>query len=274
MTKNDLIEILAGRNNLTNKQSFDIVNLVFNSFTNELENDGRIDIREFGTFSVKKYGAYIGTNPKTGTPIEVKPKKLPVFKMSKVFNEYLNYITPKKIDKLIHYCNSYDRLPTLIDAYYSDKISLDELFMALRDNWTSFDNISRYMVDLEDILESGYRTIYLMMDKKEQEYFEELPDTVTIYRGCDEQNQSGICWSLDRDIAIEFPFLHRYKAKNPVLVTATVCKDEIVAVKLNRDEFEVIFFSPETTMVTPLTEADRNPKTEEEKRLKTMELLH
>jgi integration host factor subunit beta len=81
MNKSDLIEALAKKNNLTEKQATDIVNLMIDGFTNELKNVGRIEIRGFGSFSVREYGAYKGRNPRTGNTVQVKPKKLPFFKV-------------------------------------------------------------------------------------------------------------------------------------------------------------------------------------------------
>ena len=68
---------------LTEKKAIDVVNLIFKGFTDELKNNGRIEIRGFGSFVVKNYGSYMGRNPKTGTKIEVEPKKLPFFKVGK-----------------------------------------------------------------------------------------------------------------------------------------------------------------------------------------------
>jgi len=42
-----------------------------------------IERRGFGSFKVKKYDFYIGGDPKTGELIQVRPKKLPVFKVGK-----------------------------------------------------------------------------------------------------------------------------------------------------------------------------------------------
>lgn len=267
MNKSDFFYGLMIRNHLTEKQSTDVVNLIFDSFTKELKNGGKIEIRGLGSFSARKYKSYKGRNPKTGKTINVKSKKVPFFKAGLEIKNRINGITTNKIDKLIHYCNSYDVLPTLIDAYEKRKISHDELLVAFRENWSRFDNIASYQCEIEDIFccfGKGKSTIYLMMNKEERKYYKELPDTVTIYRGCDENNQDGICWSLNRDIAIEFPFLHRYKAENPVLVTATISKNDIVAVKLDRKEYEVIIAGcPEIITLIPLTEADRNPKIRE-----------
>ncbi len=75
MNKSDLIEALSNKLNLTEKKAIDVVNLVFKGFTDELKKGGRIEIRGFGSFVVKKYGAYTGRNPKTGERIQVEPKK-------------------------------------------------------------------------------------------------------------------------------------------------------------------------------------------------------
>ncbi len=83
MKKSDLMDALAKKHNLTEKQATDIVNLMFDGFTNELKNGGRIEIRGFGSFSVKEYDSYDGRNPKTGNKVVVKPKRLPVFKVGK-----------------------------------------------------------------------------------------------------------------------------------------------------------------------------------------------
>lgn len=83
MNKSGLIEALSQKLNLTEKKAIDVVNLVFKGFTDELKKSGRIEIRGFGSFVVKDYGAYTGRNPKTGTKIKVDPKKLPFFKVGK-----------------------------------------------------------------------------------------------------------------------------------------------------------------------------------------------
>lgn len=273
MKKSDLITELASREKLTEKQAVDIVNQIFNGFTESLLKGEKVEIRGFGSFSIRNYRTYTGRNPKTGEKIPVKQKRLPFFKVGKGLIKRLNHITPEKVHRLLNRCNSYNRLPTLFGEYYNKNISEHEFFLGLRDNWSTCDNISAYRIELEGILNpSG--AIYFMMNNEEQKFYEGLPEIVTIYRGCDEQNTDGICWSLDRDIAIEFPFLDRYKAKIPVLVTATISKDEIVAVKLDRDELEVIAFYPEQIKITPLSESDRNPEIAKKKHLELMAICN
>ncbi len=87
MKKSDVIDALAKKHNLENDQAIQIINLVFDGSTNTLKNNGRIEIRGFGSFSVKEYGSYEGRNPKTGNKVVVKPKRLPVFKVGKELKE-------------------------------------------------------------------------------------------------------------------------------------------------------------------------------------------
>ena len=54
------------------------------------EEGDRVEIRGFGSFSVRSYDAYAGRNPRTGEKLEVKPKRLPFFKASGKLLERMN----------------------------------------------------------------------------------------------------------------------------------------------------------------------------------------
>ncbi|MCF6179021.1 MAG: integration host factor subunit beta [Geopsychrobacter sp.] len=90
MNKSELVEALSERESLTYKKAEQIVNIVFDSMADALIDNDRIEIRGFGSFMVKDYKAYMGRNPKTGEVIEVKPKKLPFFKVGKELRERVN----------------------------------------------------------------------------------------------------------------------------------------------------------------------------------------
>jgi integration host factor subunit beta len=91
MNKTDLIEELAVIEGVTGKEAGAIVSLIFDGFTDTLNKGERIEIRGFGSFSVRKYGAYTGRNPKTGKKTEVGPKRLPFFKVGKELKERVNH---------------------------------------------------------------------------------------------------------------------------------------------------------------------------------------
>ena len=89
-TKSDLIEKLAERLCLSKGKAELIVKCIFDSMTNALQQDERIEIRGFGSFEVRNYKAYEGRNPRTGETVHVAPKKLPFFKVGKELRERIN----------------------------------------------------------------------------------------------------------------------------------------------------------------------------------------
>ena len=93
MNKSDLIEALSRDAELPISKAKEVVKTVFNTTANALAKGDRVEIRGFGSFKIKNYDGYTGRNPKTGEPIKVKPKKLPVFKCSKELKERVD--TPK-----------------------------------------------------------------------------------------------------------------------------------------------------------------------------------
>ena len=64
--------------------------MVFEGFTNALKDGGRIEIRRFGNFTVREYGACTGRNPKTGTNIKVGSKRGIFFKVGQELKERVN----------------------------------------------------------------------------------------------------------------------------------------------------------------------------------------
>lgn len=90
MTKSELIEALSSELNITSANATGIVNTILNSMTDELVNDGNVEIRGFGSFTVREYESYTGRNPKTGKKVYVKAKRLPVFKVGKELKEAVN----------------------------------------------------------------------------------------------------------------------------------------------------------------------------------------
>lgn len=87
MNKSELVDALAEKGKMTRKKAEDVVDLIFNSMVDAMKSGDRIEIRGFGSFVVKDYGSYRGRNPRTGQSIEVRPKKLPFFKVGKELRE-------------------------------------------------------------------------------------------------------------------------------------------------------------------------------------------
>jgi integration host factor subunit beta len=90
MKKSDLIAQLSEKEQLSGKEAFDIVNWVFDGFKDALRKGGRVEIRGFGSFTVRDYSPYLGKNPKTGQRVQIGSKKLPYFKVGKEMKERVN----------------------------------------------------------------------------------------------------------------------------------------------------------------------------------------
>ncbi len=90
MTKADLINRLSEKAGITRVKAETVVNTIFDSMIEALMKDDRIEIRGFGSFVNRQYGAYQGRNPRTGEIINVGEKKLPFFKVGKELKEEVN----------------------------------------------------------------------------------------------------------------------------------------------------------------------------------------
>jgi len=90
MTKADLINLVSEQANMTRVKAETIVNTIFDSMVEALIRGDRIEIRGFGSFVNRHYGAYTGRNPRTTEAIEVAEKKLPFFKVGKELKEAIN----------------------------------------------------------------------------------------------------------------------------------------------------------------------------------------
>ena len=90
MNKSELIEALAQNQGLPIKTAASIVNTILDTMIETLVRGESIELRGFGSFTVKDYETYTGRNPKTGASILVKPKKLPFFKVGKELRESIN----------------------------------------------------------------------------------------------------------------------------------------------------------------------------------------
>ncbi|MDQ0564929.1 hypothetical protein GRI55_09750 [Erythrobacter citreus] len=151
--------------------------------------------------------------------------------------------------EVLKFENSYSRLPAIIDLTL--RLEWKDWVTLLGEEWTCCDNIAQFTDALvedtpfADLIENPSWGRW-MMDEAEREAFAGLPDTVTIWRGCYTFNKWGLSWSLDRERAAAFPFLHRYtrEGEQALLVKATVAREEVIALKLDRNEAELIVHRP------------------------------
>lgn len=92
MTKAELVEQVARDTLLTKKHAELVVNTVFDSIVQSLKEGDKIELRGFGSFRIRRRGARLGRNPKTGDHVAVPSKRIPYFKPGKDLKELLNDI--------------------------------------------------------------------------------------------------------------------------------------------------------------------------------------
>jgi integration host factor subunit beta len=90
MTKSELIDRFARQAEIPRQRAAVMVDAVFSAIADALAAGNRIELRNFGNFSVRKYKGYLGRNPKSGESVMVDEKILPYFKASLALREDLN----------------------------------------------------------------------------------------------------------------------------------------------------------------------------------------
>src|ERR1041384_1360374 len=94
MTKAELVEDVAQAAELTKKDAERLVEIVFESIIETLNQGEKIELRGFGSFRVRERGARRGRNPKTGDPVSIPAKRVPYFKPGKELKELINDENP------------------------------------------------------------------------------------------------------------------------------------------------------------------------------------
>jgi nucleoid DNA-binding protein len=89
MTKADLIDSTAKRNEVPRPKAEEIVNGLFDDIVTALKSGDKVNISGFGTFSVSQRKGRIGRNPKTGESIEIAPSRAAKFKAGKILKDSL-----------------------------------------------------------------------------------------------------------------------------------------------------------------------------------------
>ena len=94
MVKSELIARLAELNpHLFQRDVERIVGTIFDEISMALARGDRVELRGFGTFSVKQRQPRAARNPRTGQSVYVGEKHVPFFKTGKELRERLNDAT-------------------------------------------------------------------------------------------------------------------------------------------------------------------------------------
>ena len=91
MIKSELVQRIANNHpHLYLRDVENVVNAIFDKIAEAMANGDRVELRGFGTFSVRKRLPRIGRNPRTGDRVDVDGKSVPFFKTGKLLHARLN----------------------------------------------------------------------------------------------------------------------------------------------------------------------------------------
>ena len=83
MTKKEIVKTISEEIGLTQLKTKEIVQRTFDAIVETLVTEGRIELRNFGVFEVKKRAARKARNPRTGEDVDVPEKFVVTFKPGK-----------------------------------------------------------------------------------------------------------------------------------------------------------------------------------------------
>lgn len=161
-------------------------------------------------------------------------------------------MTIEEAQRMLMLCDSYSRLPALLDL--APLIERSDFLKLLGEEWSGFDNIGTHVYQILPLLK-GAKAIPEMMNNRELSVLRRLPDVFKIYRGCYQDNMCGLSWSMSAEVAAKFTTLNRYKQYGtPILVVAEVRREDVLAIKLDRGEREVVTWNPKIIAVSKIAE--------------------
>lgn len=90
VTKADIVNSIADKIGLTRVETKVIVEGVFSAIMDSLAEGNRIELRGFGVYSVKSRKSRMARNPRTGAPVALEKRYVPLFKASPEFQQRVN----------------------------------------------------------------------------------------------------------------------------------------------------------------------------------------
>ncbi len=83
MTKKDIVKTIAEQIELPQLRTKELVQKTFDALIDALVREGRIELRNFGVFQIKRRDARMARNPRTGERVPVQAKRVVTFKPGK-----------------------------------------------------------------------------------------------------------------------------------------------------------------------------------------------
>src|SRR3954463_2041890 len=100
VTKKEIVRRISENLGLTQLQTKDIVQRTLDAIIQTLVSEGRIELRNFGVFEVKRRAPRKARNPRTGDKVYVPSKNVVTFKPGKEMEELVRKMNPEDLPLL------------------------------------------------------------------------------------------------------------------------------------------------------------------------------
>ena len=99
MTKKDIVRTIAEQIDLPQLRTKDLVQRTFDALIEALVKEGRIELRNFGVFEIKRREARMARNPRTGEKVPVQAKNVLTFKPGKEMEARVREVDLEAIER-------------------------------------------------------------------------------------------------------------------------------------------------------------------------------
>ena len=87
MNKEELVQEVAKKSKVTQKEAAEIINALMETIEKTVAKGKKVTLVGFGTFEARKRAARTGRNPQTGKEIKIAAKTVPAFSAGKKFKD-------------------------------------------------------------------------------------------------------------------------------------------------------------------------------------------
>jgi integration host factor subunit beta len=95
VTKKDIVRTIAEELELPQLRTRQLVQRTFDALIESLAEEGRVELRKFGVFQIKRREARMARNPRTGAQVPVRARNVVVFKPGKEMEARVRSYVPK-----------------------------------------------------------------------------------------------------------------------------------------------------------------------------------
>jgi len=158
-------------------------------------------------------------------------------------------MTKKQIDNILFGIgvDSLNRFETFLNLM--PKVKGKGYWYALRNSYDMSDNLFRFKGLVRSAFLKDESDREYLMTKSERNYFRNLPERLTIYRGMTQKEQKtksfGVSWTLKKEVAEFFAFKYKrnYHTNHlkKVVCQKKIAKADVIAFINDRKEYEIIY---------------------------------